>query len=60
MKKTMKEFCILRAKTYSYLMNDNRKVKKCKRTKICAIKRKTMFENYADCLFNDEIIFKSQ
>ena len=41
-------------------MNDNRKVKKCKRTKICAIKRKTMFENYADCLFNDEIIFKSQ
>ena len=28
--KIMKEFCSLRAKTYSYLMDDNREVKKSK------------------------------
>ena len=56
----MKEFCALRAKTYSYLMDDNSEVKKSKGTKKCVIKRKTMFENYTDCLFNDKIILKSQ
>ena len=54
----MKEFCTLRAKTYSYLMDDNSEVKKSKRTKKCVIKCKTMFENYTDCLFNDKIILK--
>ena len=29
----MKEFCALRAKTYSYLTDDNSEVKKSKRTK---------------------------
>ena len=29
----MKEFCVLRAKTYSYLMDDNSEVKKSKGTK---------------------------
>ena len=28
----MKEFCTLRAKTYSYLMNDNSEIKKAKGT----------------------------
>ena len=56
----MKEFCALRAKTYSYLMDDNSEVKKSKGTKKCVIKRKTMFENYTDCLFNDKIILKLQ
>ena len=56
----MKEFCALRAKTYSYLMDDNSEVKKSKGTKKCVIKRKTMFENYTDCLFNNKIILKSQ
>ena len=56
----MKEFCALRAKTYSYIMGDNREVKKSKGTKKCVIKRGTMFENYTDCLFNDKIILKSQ
>ena len=41
----MKEFCTLRAKTYSYLMDDNSEVKKSKGTKKCIIKLKTMFEN---------------
>ena len=56
----MKEFCALRAKIHSYLMDDNSKVKKSKGTKKCIIKLKTMFENQTDCLFNNKIILKSQ
>ena len=56
----MKEFCALRAKTYSNLMDDNSGVKKSKGTKICVKKRELMFENYKDCWFNDNIILKSQ
>ena len=56
----MKEFCALRAKTYSYLMDDNSEVKKSKGTKSCIIKRELVFENYKDCLFNDKIVLKSQ
>ena len=56
----MKEFCALRAKTYSYLMDDNSEVKKSKGTKKCVIKRELMFENYKDCLFNGEVILNSQ
>ena len=56
----MNEYCALRAKIYSYLMDDNSEVKKSKGTKKCVIKRELMFENYKDCLFNDKIILKSQ
>ena len=31
--KIMKEFCVLRAKTYLYLMDDNSEIKKSKGTK---------------------------
>ena len=41
----MKEFCALRAKKYSYLMDDNSEVKKSKGTKKCVIKWEGMFEN---------------
>ena len=41
-------------------MDDNSEVKKSKGTKKCVIKRELMFENYKDCLFNDEAILKSQ
>ena len=58
--KIVKEFCALKAKTYSYLKDNNCEVKKSKGTKKCVIKRKTMFENYTDCLFNDKIILKLQ
>ena len=67
--KIMEEFCALRAKTYAYLINgyndddyDKEKIinKKAKGTKKCVIKRRLMFENYKDCLFNDQIILKSQ
>ena len=56
----MNEFCALRAKTYSYLMDDNSEVKKSKGTKRCVIKRRLMFENYKDSLFNNKTILKSQ
>ena len=55
----MIELCALRAKTYSYLMNDNSEVKESKGTKKCVIKQELMFENYTDCLFNNKIILKS-
>ena len=58
--KIMKEFVGLRAKTYAYLMDDDSEHKKAKGTKKCVIKRRLMFENYTDCLFNDKIILKSQ
>ena len=44
--KIMKEFCALRAKTYTYLMDDNTEHKKAKGTKKCIIKRSLMLENY--------------
>ena len=56
----MKEFCRLRAKTYSYLIDGDSEVKKPKGTKKCVINWGIMFENYTDCLFNDKIILKSQ
>ena len=40
-------------------MDDDSEVKKSKGTKKCIIKRKTMIENYTDCLLNDKIILKS-
>ena len=58
--KIMKEFCALRAKTYSYLIDDNSEVKKSKGTKICLIKRELMFKKYKNCLFSGEVILKSQ
>ena len=56
----MKEFCGLRAKSYSYLMNNDSEVKKSKGTKKCVIKRELMFQNYTDCLSNNKTILKSQ
>ena len=58
--KIMKEFVALRAKTYAYLMDDDSEHKKAKGTKKCVIKRRLMFENYTDCLFNDKPILRSQ
>ena len=67
--KIMEEFCALRAKTYGYLINgyngddyDKEKIinKKAKGTKKCVIKRRLIFENYKDRLFNDTVILRSQ
>ena len=56
--KIMKEFCALRAKTYAYLMDNDSEKKKAKGTKKYVIRRKIMFENCTDSLFNDKIIQK--
>ena len=56
----MKEFYTLRAKTYSYIMDDDSEVKKSKGTNKCVIKREIMFENDADCLSNNKTILKSR
>ena len=58
--KIMKEFGSFRARTYAYLMDDDGEEKKAKGTKKCVIKRKLMFKNYKGCLFNGEVILKSQ
>ena len=49
--KIMKEFCALRYKTYSYLMDDGSEVKKSKETKKCVIKQGIVFESYTGFLF---------
>ena len=41
----MKEFCALRAKTYTYLIEDDNEMKEAKGVKRCVIKRKLIFEN---------------
>ena len=59
----------LELKIYAHLINgyndddyDKEKIinKKAKGTKKCVIKRRILFENYTDCLFNNKIILKSQ
>ena len=65
----MTEFCALRAKAYSFLIDgysdddyEKNKItnKKAKGTKKCIVKRELMFKNYKDSLFNDKIILRSQ
>ena len=58
--KIMTEFVALRAKTYSYLMDDNIEVKKAKGTKKCVMERILKFSDYKNCLLDNEIILKSQ
>ena len=57
--KIMTEFFAFRP-TYSYLMDDGNSDKKAKRTKKYVIKRRIKFNDYKDCLLNNEIILKSQ
>ena len=54
------EFVTLRPKTYSFLTDDGKEDKKANRTKKCVIKNKIKFNDYKKCLFNDELILKSQ
>ena len=58
--KIMKEFVPLRAKIYAYRTDNDDEKKKAKGTKKCVIKRELMFGKYKDCLFNGEVILKSQ
>ena len=56
----MTEFVALRPKTYSYLMDDGESDKNAKGTKKRVIRRRLKFNDYKDCLLNNEIILKSQ
>ena len=58
--KIIMEFVTLRPTTYSFLTDDGKEDKKAKGTKKCVIKKKIKFNDYKKCLFNDELILKSQ
>ena len=58
--KIIKKFCAHRAKTYTYLMDDDSEKEEAKGIKKCVTKRRLMFENYKDSLFNNKNILKSQ
>ena len=58
--KIMTKFIALRPKTYSYLTDDCEEDKKAKGTKKCVIKRRLKFNDYKDCLLNNQIVLKSQ
>ena len=54
--KIMKEFSALRAETYTCLMEDDSENKKAKGIKRCVVKRRIIFENYKNSLFNNKTI----
>ena len=56
----MKEFYAVSAKTYSYLMEDDSEMIKAKLVKRCVIKRRLMFENQKEPLFNNKTIMRLQ
>ena len=58
--KIMTEFVALRPKNYSYLTDYGNIDKKAKGTKKCVMKRRLKFNDYKDCLLNNEIILKPQ
>ena len=58
--KIIREFVALRPKTYSYLTDDDKNVKKAKGTKKCVIKRMLKFNDCKNGLFKNEIKLKSQ
>ena len=58
--KTMIEFATGGPKTYRYLMDDVGSDKKAKGIKNCVIKRRLKFNDYKDCLLNNETVLKSQ
>ena len=59
-RKIMIEFCALRAKAYSYRLDDDTQNKKAKSTKKCIGKRELTSKSYVDCLFKNEVIKESQ
>ena len=59
--KIMMELVALRAKLYSYrIYNEKEEPKKCKGIKKCVAKKRLKFEDYIDCLFNDNDAYRSQ
>ena len=58
--KIMKKFCVPRAKTYAYLVDENIEKKKVKGTKKCIIKRRLTFKNYKESIFENKITLRLQ
>ena len=67
--KIVTRFCGLRAKTYTFLIDEytnddyeknNIVNKKAKGTKKCVNKKKILFNNYVDSLFKNEVMLRSQ
>ena len=56
----MSSFAGLRSKTYSYLIDDENSDKKAESTTKCVTNGKLKFNNYKNCLLNNEIKLKSQ
>ena len=54
------EFVALRRKTYSYITDEFIEIKKATGTKKCVIKKMLKFEDYKECLFENEPMLKSQ
>ena len=52
--KMLTEFVGLRAKIYSYLIDNSCEDKKAKEVKKCIIKRNLKFENYKNCVVATE------
>ena len=51
----MKEFVGLRAKSYSYLKENNDEIKVTKKKKKCVVKREHKFQDYENCLRASQI-----
>ena len=58
--KVMSDFCVLKAKTYAFKLDNYSEVKKAKGTKKCAAKNHITFIDYVNTLFNDTGLLKSQ
>ena len=56
----MNEFCALRAKTYTFKLNNNHEVKKAKGTKKCVKENQLTFKDYINTFFNKVSMIKSQ
>ena len=56
----MIEFVTLIPKTYSYLTDDDKNVKKANKTKKLVIQRILKFNDYKNCVFTNKNILKSR
>ena len=56
----MTNFVGLCSKTYTYLIDDFEEKKRNNGVKKCVVKNELKFSYYKDCLFNNNVILKSQ
>ena len=58
--KIMTDFCALKAKTYTFKLDNDNEVKKAKGTKKCIVTNHITFNDYVNTRFNDTKLLKSQ